>query len=214
MPRPRLRGGRVGRAGRKRGGRGGGARDHRADALDAAVLLGRRGRRAPARELLLDVSGRVAPWRLDPHHAPRRRGHLGALGRDDQPPGRADGHRGDLPRRDRRERGARRASRRRAGRRAASSDAHVRRAARARSSTTSSRAHQAADPRRLLAAARAKRGDRDRRGPADAVGQGARGAGEAHPDGRGPEQAASVDSLANPASLQPFVALAATRATR
>ena len=32
--------------------------------------------------------------------------------------------------------------------------------------------------------------------------------------GVAPEQAASVDSLANPASLQPFVALAATRATR
>ena len=41
-----------------------------------------------------------------------------------------------------------------------------------------------ADPRGLLAAPRAQRGPRDRRGAADAVGQGARGAGQADPDGR------------------------------
>ncbi len=56
-------------------------------------LWGDDGRRAPARELLRDVPGRVAPRRLDPHHAARRRGDLRALGLDDQPPGRAHGHR-------------------------------------------------------------------------------------------------------------------------
>ena len=69
VPRARLRGGGLGRAGPQRRRRGGRARDHRADALDAAVPVGRRGRRAPARELLRDVPGHLAPRRLDPHHA-------------------------------------------------------------------------------------------------------------------------------------------------
>ena len=45
-------------------------------------------------------------------------------------------------------------------------------------------ADQAADPRGLLAAPRAQRDAADRGGAADAVGQGARGARQAHPDGR------------------------------
>ena len=51
----------------------------------------------------------------------------------------------------------------------------------------------------------------DRGGAAHAVGQGARGAGQAHPDGRRRRsEAASVDSLANPRSLDYFVELAKT----
>ena len=96
-PRARLRGRGLGRAGHEPDRRGRRAGDHGADALDAAVLLGRAGRRAPARELLLDVPGRLAPRRLDPHHPARRRGHLRPLGLDDQPPGRAHGHERDLP---------------------------------------------------------------------------------------------------------------------
>ena len=46
------------RAGRRRGRR---ARDHGADAVDAALLLERPGRRALPRELLRDVPGRMAP---------------------------------------------------------------------------------------------------------------------------------------------------------
>ena len=68
------------------------------------------------------------------------------------------------------------------------------------------RADQAAHPRGLLAAARAQRDPADRRGAAHAVGQGARGAGQAHPHGRRRRsEAASVDSLANPRSLDYFV---------
>ena len=61
----------------------------------------------------------------------------------------------------------------------------------------------------LLPAPRPRRGLRDRRGAAHAQRQGARGAGEADPDGTPPEKAASRDSLANPAALDYFVGLAA-----
>ena len=132
--------------------------------------------------------GRVAPRRLDPHHAARRRRHLRALGLDDQPPGRAHGHQRDLPRRGRRAGGARRAGRRHP---AAAGTAElwmvlfVVLAARACSSTTSSRAQikrrirEDCSPRHVPNEVHADRG-----GAAHAVGQGARGAGEAHPDGR------------------------------
>ncbi len=63
------------------------------------VLLERPRWRASAGELLRDVPGRLAPRRLDPHHPQGRSGDLRALGFDDQPPGRADGHERDLPRR-------------------------------------------------------------------------------------------------------------------
>ena len=69
-----------------------------------------------------------------------------------------------------------------------------------RSTTTSSRA-SAAHPRGLLAAPRPERDPPDRRGPAHAVGQGARGAGQADPHGHPAEKAASRDSLANPEAL-------------
>ena len=49
---------RSGRAGRRRGRRAGG---HRADALDADLLLGRRGRQPLPRELLRDVPRHLAP---------------------------------------------------------------------------------------------------------------------------------------------------------
>ena len=60
--------------------------------------------------------GHLAPRRLDPDHAARRRGDLRPLGLDDQPPGRAHGHQRDLPRGGARARGARRARRRHPGR--------------------------------------------------------------------------------------------------
>ena len=84
-----------GNAGRRRGRR---ARDHRADALDADLLLGRRGRLALPRQLLRDVPGRLAPRRLDRDHLARHGDHLRALGLDHQPLRRSHGHRGDLPR--------------------------------------------------------------------------------------------------------------------
>ena len=86
---------RQGNCARRRGRRAG---RHRADALDAAVPVGRRRRRAPARQLLRDVPRHLAPRRLDPDHAARRRRDLRPLGLDDQPPGRAHGHQRDLPR--------------------------------------------------------------------------------------------------------------------
>ena len=97
MPRARLRGRVLGRAGPRARRSRRRARDHRADALDAAVPLGRSRRRAAARELLRDVPRRLAPRRLDPHHAARRCGHLRPLGLDHQPPGSAHGHQRDLP---------------------------------------------------------------------------------------------------------------------
>ena len=77
-----------------------------ADAVDAGVLLGRRRRLAAAGVLLRDVSGRVAPRRLDRDHLPRDGDHLRPLGLDDQPRRGADGHQRDLPRGAGRRRGA------------------------------------------------------------------------------------------------------------
>ena len=59
--------------------------------------------------------------------------------------------------------------------------------------------------RALLAAPRAGRDRRDRRGAAHALEQEARGAGQEDPAGRRPRAAASRDSLANPAALDWFV---------
>ena len=83
-----------GQLGGRRGRRAG---DHRADALDAGLLLGRRRRLALPRQLLRDVPGRLAPRRLDRDHLARHGGHLRPLRLDHQPPGRADGHQRDLP---------------------------------------------------------------------------------------------------------------------
>ena len=80
------------------GRRGGRARDHRADALDAGVLLGRRRRLAAAGVVLLDVPGGVASRRLDRDHLARDGDHLRPLGLDDQPRRRTDGDQRDLPR--------------------------------------------------------------------------------------------------------------------
>ncbi len=99
--------------------------------------------------------------------------------------GRADGHQRDLPRRPGRARGASTrwwstspARGPRAGCRCSSS------CARAPSSTRSWWPRSSADPRAVLAPPRPERGLRDRRGPAHPARQGARGAGEADPDGR------------------------------
>ena len=82
-----------------------------------------------------------------------------------------------------------------------------------------------ARPRGLLAAARAERDPGDRRGAADAVGQGARGAGQADPDGRArpsapqaatrsPTRRRSTTSSSSRASTRAFAASAAARAAR
>ena len=96
-------------------GRGRRARDHRADAVDADLLLGRRRRLALPRQLLLDVPRHLAPRRLDQDHLARDGDHLRPVGLDDQPRRRPDGHERDLPGRAVDRRGRRRARRRRAG---------------------------------------------------------------------------------------------------
>ncbi len=91
-------------------------------------------------------------------------------------------------------------------------DAAVRRPARRRRRWTSAGCRDPpADPRGLLAAPRARRDPADLRGAADAVGQGARGSGQADPDRDAGREAASRESLANPAALDYFVELAAAR---
>ncbi len=90
---PRLRARRRGP--RRRGRR---ARHHPADAVDADLLLGRRGRQPAPRELLRHLSRRLAPRRLDRDHRSRHGDHLRPLRLDDQPRRRAHGHERDLPR--------------------------------------------------------------------------------------------------------------------
>ena len=88
------------RRGRELGRRPGGrARDHRADALDAPVPVGRRRRLALPGELLRAVPRGMAPRRLDRDHLARHGGDLWPLRLDHQPPGRPDGDQRDLPRR-------------------------------------------------------------------------------------------------------------------
>jgi len=82
-------------AARRRGGRTG---DHQADAVDAAVLLGRRRRLAIPGLILLDVPRDLAARGLDRDHEPGDGDHLRALGLDDQPGRGADGDQRDLSR--------------------------------------------------------------------------------------------------------------------
>ena len=131
-PRARRRGRGLRRGRQRRHRRGRRARDHRADAVDAGLLLGRRRRRALPRVLLRHVPRRLAPRRLDPDHRARHRGHLRPLGLDDQPRRHPHGHGGDLPRRARARRDHRRARRRHPARGRRELDAAVRRAARGR----------------------------------------------------------------------------------
>ena len=56
------------------------------------VLLERQGQPALPRQLLRHVPRRLAPRRLDPHHAARRRHHLRPQRRDHQPPRHPHGH--------------------------------------------------------------------------------------------------------------------------
>ena len=114
--------------------RGRRARDHRADAVDAAVPVERPGRRALPRVLLRHVPRHLAPRRLDRDHRARHGDHQRPLGLDDQPRRRAHGHGRDLPRGAGRRRGHRRAG----GRRRRGLDAAVRGAARGRRSSTTS----------------------------------------------------------------------------
>ena len=71
-----------------------------------------------------------------------------------------------------------------------------------------------ADPRGLLAAARPGRGPGDRGGPADAVGEDPRGPVKRILTGCRAEQAASRESLANPAALDYFVAMGGASGVR
>ena len=147
------------------------------------------------------VPRRLAPRRLDRDHRARHGDHLRPLGLDDQPRRHPHGDERDLPRRARpstrsstRSSSTSRGPGPRAGCRSSSS------CARAPSSTTTCAARSSAaireqcSPRHVPDEVFA-----DRRGAAHAQRQGARGAGEADPDGRRrAEQAASRDSLANP----------------
>ena len=158
--------------GDERRGGGGRARDHRADAVDAGRVLERPGRSAAARRVLRDVPGHLAPRRLDPHHRARHGDHLRALGLDDQPRRRADGHVGDLRRRARRAADRRRARGRRAARGRGELDAALRRARRrrrrsTRTSPARSRAACARSARRVTCRARCSPSPRSRgRSPA------------------------------------------------
>ena len=175
----------VGRGGQAADRRGRRARDHRADAVDAGLLLGRPGRRALRESYFAMYPG---VWRHGDWIEITDRGTAIIYGRTDSTINRGGVRMGTseiyravlAARRDRR-----RARRRRPARGRGELDAAVRRAARrAPSSTTSSiEADRDAHPRGLLAAPRAQRGPRDRRGAAHAVRQGARGAGQADPDG-------------------------------
>ena len=214
VPRARLRGRGVGRATATRvDRRGGRARDHRADALDAAVLLGRRRTASALRESYFAMYPGV--WRHGDWIRITPRGGAVIYGRSDSTINRQGVRMGtseiyraaaSLPTGARRARGRHPA---RPGEDELRMILFVVLARGRRARRGADDADQAPHPRGLLAAPRAKRGPPDRRGPAHAVGQGARGAGQADPDGRRrPSEAASVDSLANPAALDYFVELA------
>ncbi|CAA9521542.1 MAG: Acetoacetyl-CoA synthetase, partial [uncultured Solirubrobacteraceae bacterium] len=182
----RLRGGELGR-GRPAGGGGGrGARGHQAHAVHASRLLERPRRLALPRGVLRALPRGLAPRGLDRADRARDGDHLRAVGFDDQPRRRADGDRGDLPRRPRRGRRGRRAGGRRAARGGGGVDAAV------RGPAPGAGAHRRArggDPpagaQRLLAAPRPRRGPAGRAGAADPLGQGPRGPGQADPHGDG-----------------------------
>ena len=177
----------LGRGGPAAGRRGRRARAHRADALDAARSSGTtRTASATARPTSTTYPGvwRHGDWIeiTDARHGD----HLRPLGLDDQPRRRAHGHERDLPR------GARRSTRS-STRSSSTSRARAPRAgcrcssccARAPSSTTTlARAHRAPACASTARRATCPTRSRDRRGAAHALGQGARGAGQADPDGR------------------------------
>ncbi len=128
--------------------------------------------------------GDLAPRRLDRDHLTRHGDHLRALRLDDQPRRDPHGDERDLPRRQLARGDHRRARRRRAAPGNRGLDAAVRRPARGRRARRrAAPGDRRAGPRAVLAAPRPRRRDRDRRGPADAQRQGARGTGEADPDG-------------------------------
>ena len=163
---------------------------HRADALDAGLLLERPRRRAAARELLRDVPGRLAPRRLDRDHrraAPRSStaARDSTINRGGIRMGTSEIYRAVLALDDDRRRAVVESTvpARRAGeedswmplfvvlRDGAALDDDLTRA-------IARRVREDCSPRHVP-----ERGLRDRRGPAHAVGQGARGPGQADPDG-------------------------------
>ena len=174
-----------GEAARRRGRR---ARHHPADAVDAGLLLGRRGRRAATARATSTMYPGV--WRHGDWIEITDRGTAIIYGRsrlDDQPRRRPDGDERDLPRGAGARRDRRRARRRRA--RATGDgelDAAVRRAARRRRARRRPRRADRAggSARTARRATCPNEVDGGRRGAADALGQGARGAGQADPDGR------------------------------
>ena len=148
---------------RRRGRR---ARPHRADAVDAGLLLGRRGRHPLPRELLRDVPRGLASRRLDRADRPGHGDHLRPLRRDDQPWWGPNGDERDLSRGAHRRRGDRRAR----GRPAAPGNGRLHAALRrpppgVDPRRRARRAHPHPDPGGLLAAACPGRRRADRRGP-------------------------------------------------
>ena len=158
---------------------------HRADAVDADLLLGRRGRLAAARVLLRALPRRLAPRRLDRDHRARHGDHLRPQRLDHQPRRDPDGHQRDLPR-------AcwpttRSSTRWWSTSRAKATEGWMPLFVVLREGEELDdelvAAIKRAHPHGLLAAPRAQRGPPDRRGPAHAERQGAGGAGQADPHG-------------------------------
>jgi acetoacetyl-CoA synthetase len=98
MPRTRLRGRGLEREGRARDRRSRRTGLHAAHAVDAAVLLGRRGQRSATLQLLRHLPRRLAPRRLAQDHARGRLHHLRPQRRHHQPPRPAHGHQRALQR--------------------------------------------------------------------------------------------------------------------
>ena len=213
----RRRPARVRRGGPRRSiERGRRARDHAADAVDAAVLLGRRGRLAPARGLLRHYPG---VWRHGDWIRITERGTAVIYGRSDSTINRGGVRMGTseiyravlaVPR------GRRRARRRRAARRERRTGCRCSSCcARARSSTTSSsaairrRVREDCSPRHVPSEVRAIA-----EVPRTLSGKVLEVPVKRILMGEPPERAASRDSLANPAALDYFVALARDASAR
>ena len=130
--RARRRGRGLGRRRQPGDRRGRRARRHRADALDAGLLLGRSRRQPLPGQLLRALPGRLAPRRLDRNHRPRHRRHLRPLRLDHQPLRHPHGDERDLPRGARRRRDRRRPRRRHPPPRHRGLDAALRRPPRGR----------------------------------------------------------------------------------
>ena len=180
-----------------------------ADALDAAVPVGRHRRLALPRELLRDVPRHLAPRRLDQDHRSRDGDHLRPLGFDDQPRRRPDGDLRDLPGGAVFGRGRGRVGRRRAARPARTDGCRCSwSCGRARCSTTRSLPRSAGACARTARRATSRtRCSRSQRFPGRLSGKVLEVPVKRILTGTPPDQAASRESLANPAALDYFVEL-------